>query len=323
MFASFRRAAAAIGVSAALLVSPAAAQDFFTIGTGGVTGVYYPTGGAICRLVNQDGDDHALRCSVQATAGSVYNIEAIRSGELAFGIAQSDVQYDAFKGTGSFEAQGPFETLRSVFALHPEPFIVVARADSGVTTFDDLKGKRVNLGNPGSGQRSTMDVVMEAKGWTAADFAQTTELKAGEQAKALCDGQLDAVIYVLGNPAGAIQEATTACDSVIVDVTGPEIDKLVAEIPFYRKAIIPGGMYRGNDSDVQTFGVGATFVTAAGVPEDTVYHLVRAVFENFDAFRAMHPALARLDKAQMVSQSLTAPLHPGAERYYREAGLIP
>ena len=325
MFAILKRIAAA-AVAASVLVPAAAlgarAETFFTIGTGGVSGVYYPTGGAICRLVNQGRKETGMGCSVETTGGSVYNIETIRSGGLAFGIAQSDTQAFAYEGTDRFTDKGPFTDLRSVFSLYPEAFTVVARADSGIHSFDDLKGKRVNIGNAGSGQRTTFEVVLAAKGWTDKDFALASELKATEQSAALCDGQIDAMVAVVGHPAGSIQQATTACDSVLVPVTGPEIDKLVSDNSFYRKAVIPGGMYRGTDAPVETFGVGATLVTSAQVPDETVYQVVRAVFENFDAFKALHPAFATLDKSEMVSAALTAPLHPGAERYFREAGLL-
>ncbi len=307
----------------AVLGGAAAAQDtFIAIGTGGVTGVYYPTGGAICRLVNRGRAEHHIRCGVESTGGSVYNINAIRSGELEFGIAQSDAQYNAVEGLSDFKDQGKMDTLRAVFSVHPEPFTVVARADAGIKTFDDLKGKRVNIGNPGSGQRSTMDVVLEAKGWTTDDFALASELQAAEQSQALCDNNLDAMIYTVGHPSGSIQEATTACDSVLVDVTGPEIDKLIEDNPYYRKAVIPGGMYRGNDEDTTTFGVGATLVTSADVPDEVVYELTKAVFENMDQFKGLHPAFANLDPKEMANDGLSAPLHPGAEKYFREAGLI-
>ena len=208
------------GVAVATVMAPAAfAEEFITIGTGGVTGVYYPTGGAICRLVNKGKKEHGIRCSVESTGGSVYNIKTIRQGELEFGVAQSDWQYHAYNGTSKFEEDGPFEGLRAVFSVHPEPFTVVARADAGISSFEDLKGKRVNIGNPGSGQRGTMDVVLEAMGWTTADFALASELKAAEQSAALCDNQIDAMIYTVGHPSGSIQEASTACDSVLVNVT--------------------------------------------------------------------------------------------------------
>jgi len=311
------------GFAVGAMMAPAAfAQEFITIGTGGVTGVYYPTGGAICRLVNKGRKEHGIRCSVESTGGSVYNINTIREGELEFGVAQSDWQYHAYNGTSKFEDAGPFEGLRAVFSVHPEPFTVVARADSGVTTFDDLKGKRVNIGNPGSGQRGTMEVLLEAKGWTTGDFALATELKAAEQSAALCDNQIDAMVYTVGHPSGSIQEATTACDSVLVTVDGPDVDKLIADNSFYRAATIPGGMYRGNDADVATFGVGATFVTSADVSDEAVYTVVSSVMENIDDFKKLHPAFANLDPKEMATAGLSAPLHPGAAKYYKEKGWI-
>ena len=314
-----------IGAIAAATVMAGAAsaqQTFIAIGTGGVTGVYYPTGGAICRLVNRGRSEHGIRCGVESTGGSVFNINAIRGGELEFGVAQSDWQYHAFNGTSRFEENGAFEGLRAVFSVHPEPFTVVARADAGISTFDDLKGKRVNLGNPGSGQRATMDVVLEAKGWSAGDFALAAELQAAEQSQALCDNNIDAMIYTVGHPSGSIQEATTACDSVLVEVSGDAIQGLIDNNSYYRAATIPGGMYRGNPDDVNTFGVGATFVTSADVPDEVVYEVVKAVFENIDQFKGLHPAFANLDPKEMASDSLSAPLHAGAEKYFKEAGLI-
>ena len=312
----------ATAVIATMLAPAAFAEDFITIGTGGVTGVYYPTGGAICRLVNKSRKEHGIRCSVESTGGSVYNINTIREGELQFGVAQSDWQYHSFNGTSKFEADGAFEGLRAVFSIHPEPFTVVARADSGITNFDDLKGKRVNIGNPGSGQRGTMETLMEAKGWSKDDFALATEMKVAEQSAALCDNQIDAMVVTVGHPSGTIQEATTACDSVVVSVTGPEVDSLISDNSYYRTATIPGGMYRGTDADVSTFGVGATFVTSSDVSEEAVYTVVSAVFDNIEDFRKLHPAFANLDPKEMASAGLSAPLHAGAAKYYKEKGLI-
>jgi TRAP transporter TAXI family solute receptor len=311
-----------VGLGLASAAMAASASDFVTIGTGGVTGVYYPTGGAICRLVNKERKNHGIRCSVESTGGSVYNINTIRGNELDMGVAQSDWQYHAYNGTSKFKDAGAFKELRAVFSVHPEPFTVVARADSGIKTFDDLKGKRVNIGNPGSGQRGTMEVLMEAKGWTTKDFALTSELKASEQSKALCDNKIDAMIYTVGHPSGSIKEATTSCDSVLVTVGGSAVDKLVADNDFYRTASIPGGMYTGSDADVATFGVGATFVSSTNVSEDVVYNVVKAVFENFDTFKKLHPAFANLKKSEMVKDGLSAPLHAGAVKYYKEAGLL-
>ena len=310
---------ATLGLGAA---TTASANTFITIGTGGVTGVYYPTGGAICRLVNKGRKEHGIRCSVESTGGSVYNLNTIRAGELDMGVAQSDWQYHAYNGTSKFADQGPNKDLRAVFSVHAEPFTVVARKDSGIKTFDDLKGKRVNIGNPGSGQRGTMEVVMAAKGWTKDDFSLVSELKAAEQSQALCDNKIDAMIYTVGHPNGSIKEATTSCDTVLVSVNGPVIEKLVADNAYYRMAVIPGGMYAGSPDDTTTFGVGATFVSSTNTPGDTVYHVVKGVFENFDSFRKLHPAFGNLQKEQMVKDGLSAPLHDGAAKYYTEAGLM-
>lgn len=300
----------------------AADQQFVTIGTGGVTGVYYPTGGSICRLVNKGRKVHGIRCSVESTAGSVYNLNTIAAGELDMGVVQSDWQYHAYNGTSRFKDKGPNKDLRAVFSVHPEPFTVVARADSGIKKFEDLAGKRVNIGNPGSGQRGTMEVVMGAVGWTKDDFKLASELKSAEQSKALCDNKIDAMVFTVGHPSGSIKEASTSCDSVLVNVTGPEIDKLVADNAYYRMATIPGGMYRGTDSDTNTFGVGATFVTSSKVSEDVIYNVVKAVFENFDQFKKLHPSFSDLKKEEMIKDGLSAPLHKGAVKYYKEAGLM-
>ncbi|WP_299867179.1 TAXI family TRAP transporter solute-binding subunit [uncultured Hoeflea sp.] len=315
-------AAMACLAGAAMMAGSAMAQDqqFISIGTGGVTGVYYPTGGAICRLVNKDRKEHGIRCSVESTGGSVYNINTVRAGELEFGVAQSDWQFHAFNGTSKFEEQGAFEGLRAVFSVHPEPFTLIAKKDSGISGFADLKGKKVNVGNPGSGQRATMEVVMDAFGISMDDFALAAELKGSEMAQALCDGKIDAMIYTIGHPAAAITEAATTCDVELISVSGEPIDKLVGDNSYYRVATIPGGMYKGTDAEVTTFGVGATFVSSADVSDDAVYVVVKAVFDNFDDFKKLHPAFSNLKEEEMIADGLSAPLHPGAEKYYKERG---
>ncbi|KJS43135.1 MAG: C4-dicarboxylate ABC transporter substrate-binding protein [Roseovarius sp. BRH_c41] len=315
-----------VAVSTALATTLSAgaghADEFITIGTGGVTGAYYPAGGAICRLVNQTRKEHGIRCSVESTGGSIYNINTIREGELQFGIAQSDWQYHAFNGSDQFQEAGAFEGLRAVLALHPEAFTVVARADAGVTNFDDLEGKRVNLGPLGSGTRANMDTLMAEKGWTTDSFALATELKVTEQSAALCDNQIDAFVMTTGHPAGSLSEATTTCEAVMVEVAGDAVDALVAENSYYRTATIPGGMYAGTHADTATFGVGATLVTSANVSDEAVYVLVKAIFDNIEEFRGFHPAFATLKEDEMISAGLSAPLHPGAEKYYRERGWL-
>jgi TRAP transporter TAXI family solute receptor len=297
-------------------------QQFFSIGTGSLTGVYYPAGGAICRLVNKERKEHGFRCAVESTSGSVYNVNTIREGDLDFGIVQSDVQYNAYTGVADFEQEGAFENIRSVFSMHSEPFTVVARADADIETFDDLKGKRVNIGNQGSGQRATLEVLMNAKAWTTDKFSISTELNGSDQVQALCDDNIDVIVYVVGHPSAAIQEVTTSCNAKLVEVSGDEVETLIEENPYYRSVTIPGEMYKGNDKDIETFGVSATLVTSADVPDNIVYQLVKSVFENFEEFKQLHPAFSNLKQEDMMHKALSAPLHKGAEKYYKEKGLM-
>ncbi|MFV0411073.1 MAG: TAXI family TRAP transporter solute-binding subunit [Paracoccus sp. (in: a-proteobacteria)] len=314
---------AAFALSAIAGAASAAEETFITIGTGGQTGVYYVVGQSVCRLVNRDTATTGIKCTAPSTGGSVANVNAIKAGDMTMGVAQSDVQYNAYNGASEeFEGDKKFDNLRAVFSVHPEPYTVVARKDAGIASFDDTKGKRVNVGNPGSGQRSTTEVVLAAKGWSMDDFALASELKPAEQSAALGDNKVDAIIYTVGHPNGSIQEATSTVEANLVPVTGPEIDKLVAEHPYYAKATIPGGMYAGTDEDTETFGVKATFVTSADVPDEVVYEVVKSVFGNFDRFKGLHPAFANLTPEAMVTEGNSAPLHPGAEKYYKEQGWI-
>lgn len=299
-----------------------AENQFITIGTAGVTGVYYPTGSNICKLLHAS-KGHNIRCSVEATGGSAFNINAIRAGELDFGIAQSDAQYNAYHGlTDKFSQNGPFKDLRALFSVHSEAFNVVARADAGVKTFDDLAGKRVNIGDPGSGTRATMEVFLKSKGWTEDKFGLTSELKYAELSSALCDGNIDAYAYIAGHPNGNFKEATTTCGAVFVPVTGEVVDGLIKEYAYYAKATVPGGMYRDNPEDINTFGMKATIVASTQMSDEVAYQIVKAVFENLDTFKRLHPAYSTLKKENMVKDGLSVPLHPGAVKYFKEAGLL-
>jgi TRAP transporter TAXI family solute receptor len=313
--------AASLVILAALSAPAAAQQKFVTIGTGGVTGVYYAVGGAICRLMNKDRATTGIRCSTESTGGSVFNVNAIKSGDQEFGMTQSDVQYNAVKGLAQFK-DAPFSDLRTVFAVHPEPFTVLARKDAGITKFEDFKGKRFNIGNPGSGTQASMDELLAALGWKRSDFSLASELKADEQGTALCDNKIDGFYYGVGHPSAAIQDPTTGCGAQLIGIDGPAVDKLLAEKPYYAKATIPGGMYANNPNPVNTYGVAATLVTSAKVPDEVVYTLVKAVFDNFEEFKKLHPAFANLDPKAMVKNGLSAPIHPGALKYFTEKGML-
>ena len=308
--------------SVAVAGSTLAEDRFITIGTGGQTGVYFVVGQSICKLVNRGQKDHGLKCTAPSTGGSIANINAIKAGDQDMGVAQSDWQYHAYNGTSKFEEGGKFDKLRAVFSVHGEPFTVIARGDADIKEFDDLKGKRVNIGNPGSGQRGTMEVLLEAKGMSKDDFSFASELKSSEQSAALGDNKVDAIVFTVGHPNGSIKEATTTVDANLVSVTGDVVDKLVEDNPFYAKTTIPGGMYKGSDDDTETFGVKATFVSSTDVPDDVIYEVVKAVFDNFKRFKKLHPAFENLKEEEMIADGLSAPLHPGAAKYYKEKGWL-
>lgn len=297
-----------------------AAQMDTVIGTGSLYGVYYRVGSAICRLVNETIEK--IDCGAVPTAGSLANIEGIRDGSLDIAVVQSDWQHHAVEGTGPFASgDGAHENLRALFSVHGEPFTLVASRASGIRSLRDLAGRRINIGNPGSGQRATMGVLMAAMGWTTKAFSLATELPASQQALALCDGRIDAMIYVAGHPNKSVTRATELCRSVIVEIAGSEIDALVAQNPLYSYMEIPGGIYAGNPEPVMTFGVRATVVTAARLDADKAYAIVKTVFENLDRFRAVSPAFSGLEAGEMAREGSSAPFHEGAARYFREVGL--
>lgn len=299
------------------------AQDkFVTIGTGGQTGVYYVAGQSICRFLNRGAAEHQIKCNAPASGGGVANVNGIRSGEFNFGIMQSDHQYKAMKGEAPFQAEGAMDDIRAVFSLQSEVFTILARRDAKIASFDDLKGKRVNIGNPGSGQRDTLDEILRVKGWDKSAFSLAAELKPAEQAAALGDNNIDAMTYFVGHPNGAIQEATTTVDAVLVPVTGADIDKLLAEKSYYTKAEIPGGLYKGNDAATPSIGGKAVLSTSAKTDPEVVYQLVKSVFDNLERFQRLHPAFQGLKAEDMIKVGLSAPLHEGAARYYKERGWL-
>lgn len=302
-----------------------AATKYISIATGAITGVYYPTGGAICRLVNRGRKEHGIRCSVESTGGSVANLNGIRNKTVDFGIVQSDWQYHAFKGTGFFADQPPFEDLRAVASLYTETFAIAVNKSSGIKKIDDLVGKRVNFGPITSGMYATMEVLAAVKGWDKSSFSAITELSPSEQPKALCAGQIDAMIYVAGNPNGVLQEATQyqrGCEVRILSIDRPTIKKLIKVNPFYVRAIIPGGMYSNNPNDIETFGIKATLVTSKDVKPEIVYNVTKSLFNNFENFKTLHPVFTSLKKEESVNDGNSAPLHEGALRYYKESGLL-
>ncbi len=318
---ALRSGIVALGLIVAGCTQAALASEI-TIGTASRAGIYYHVGRAICRVVNEGTPVHGIRCRAPSTDGSIANLKDLRAGILDLATVQSDWQFHAVDGSSKFEAAGPDPNLRALFSVHSEPFTVVALRDAGIKVLDDLKGKRVNVGNPGSGQRGTMEVVMAAKGWTLDDFALANDLPADQQSLALCHERVQAIVYTVGHPNGSVGQAMGLCDAIIVEVRDPAIDKLVDENPYYAYTEVPGGIYVGSPDPITTFGVKATVVSTADVDADTIYEVVKAVFTSFERFRRMHPAFGELDKARMIRDGLSAPLHEGAIRYYREQGLM-
>ncbi len=317
----FLSIAVAAGVFMTVTLAQAKTQ-FVTIGTGGITGVYYPTGGAIAKMVNKKKKEYGLRATVESTGGSVFNVNAVMNGDLEFGVVQSDRQYQAMEGLAEWKDKGPQKDLRAVFSIHPESVTLAAAVDTGAVDIRDLKGKRVNLGNPGSGQRQNAIDAFTAVGIDPEKDIKAEGIKASEAPGILQDGRIDAFFYTVGHPSGAFKEATSGARKVrFVSITG--IDDLLKKYPYYAKSVVPIAMYPGaqNDADVPTFGVKATLVTSAKVSDDIVYAITKEVFDNFEEFKKLHPAYSTLTKEAML-EGLSAPLHPGAIKYYKEAGLM-
>lgn len=295
-------------------------KTFIRIGTAGVGGVYYTAGSAICRIVNKS--NLGIKCTIEGTSASVYNLNAVRNGELEFGIAQSDWHYHAYKGTNKFKKQGPDKKLRSVFSLHEEAFSIITHPESKIFKFEDILSKKINIGAPGSGTRATMDTVMKLMNWKEKDFKILSGLKAAEQSSALCDKNIDAFIYIVGHPQNTVMEAVTVCGARLVDVSQGLIDNITGKYPYYIPTNIDKNFYKTSFKPTSSFGMNATFVTSLDVDEETVYNLTKTVFENLDYIRNIHVSLQNLDRKFMVKYGNMSPFHPGALKYYKEAGFI-
>ena len=296
-------------------------QATVTIATGRVGGLYHPVRGVICKLASENLGEHGVSCTVDISGGSIPNIKDLRKGNDDLAIVQSDLQHDAFAGTGPFEDEGPFENLRSMFALYVEDFTVVARDDRDIDSFDDLKGKRVYVGQAASSRREAMDVLMEVHDWKGGEIISVSEFEGANLAEALCDGEFDAFVYTIGHPNPTVREATTLCDAKLVGISAPKIEKLKKENPFYLGSLIPSGTYKGMSQDVPTLAIVATLVTTAEAPPNVIYEITKAYFENLEILQALSPLFLSLTKGEMVETGLSAPIHEGALKYFSEAGL--
>jgi uncharacterized protein len=312
----------ASGVAGCMAVSVALAPTPVTLASGTPGGIYHPVGNAMCRMFNLADEHQAIPCVALSSDGSVANIRRVRSGTSTFGLSQTDVAYAAFHGAGPFAAAGPDPTLRMVIALYPEAFTVIARAHAGIQNFEDLRGKRVGIGQSGAGYTFTRDVVLGFYDWTISGAERVLELGPAEQNQALCSDKVDAIIFAAGHPNGLSQEATTSCSARLVRVAGPPIDRLLQRHSYYIASVIPGGLYAGNPDDVPTIGTQAVLVTSSNQADALAYAVVKAVLGNIADFRRLHPALATLNARNMVPSEAVIPIHPGALAYFREAGLV-
>ncbi|MEK0083626.1 TAXI family TRAP transporter solute-binding subunit [Benzoatithermus flavus] len=291
------------------------------IATGGVTGVYYQIGAAICRLLKDHPPQHPIDCTTEGSNGSVRNLIDMRWDHVPLAIAQSDSLYYAVTGTGPFAGTGPDRSVRALFSLVTEAFVVMTRGDSPVPSLAELKGKRLSIGPPASGTDVTFRRLMAARGWSAGDFRAFPDIKSSLQAAALCRGDVDAIAVVGANPSPSLQEATHACNARFVPISFAFAQAMIERHPYYVSALIPGGLYPNNPNPTETVGVRATLVAPAGTPDEVVYEVTRAVFDNLAELKTLHLAFAPIEKADIVRYCVFAPIHAGAQRYYREQGL--
>lgn len=302
-----------------------AGTAFVTIGSGDYSGVYFPTGLAIVKMINKKRGQSGIRATVESTRGSVFNLNAIMAGYLEFGLAQSDIQYEAVKGMAEWEKKGPQKELRAVFSIHHESVCLVAAVDADINTITDLKGKKVNLGNPGSGQYQNAIDALQAAGINPKNDIDAKTAKAAEAPYLLQEKHIDAFFCTVGHPSETLQNATTGERKVrFIRISGPAIDQMVAGKNYYTKTTVPVAQFypdAQDAGDIKTFGVIATLCTSSNISDHVVYTITKEVFENFAEFKNQHPALGDLGREDML-KGLTAPVHPGARKYFEEIGLM-
>jgi uncharacterized protein len=307
----------ALVLGMALSAPQAMAKQDVLFGGASITGVYYQVALQISNMMNKHmGDEYNY--IGRPTGGSVFNINALDRGAFDFAVAQSDRNYQGYNGEADWEGK-PVKKLRSVFSMHPETVILVTRKDTGITSVEDLKGKRVNIGNPGSGQRGNAEDVLEMYGLDYNSDFSAEALQQAEASRALVDQKIDAFFYTVGNPSAAIEEPAQSIDLNMVSLNSDKIKAFVAEHPYYIMTTIPAGTYKGLDQDVETYAVTATVVTNDTVSDEVVYDMVKTVFDNLEELRQSHAAFRNLNPEEML-QGVSAPLHPGAVKYYKERG---
>jgi TRAP transporter TAXI family solute receptor len=297
------------------------AFESITIGTGGVSGTYFPTGGSICRLTNKYKNITGLKCLIESTDGSIHNIEELNKKSIELGIAQSDIVYQAYNGLEEYKDK-KVSKLRTIMAIYPELLTLVTRKDTKITHLSDLKNKVVSIGNKGSGSEASVKILMhESPSINLSDLAKVKYLKSNAVRTALESGEIDAYFFMVGHPTFDIKKISHTTDIVIVPLMGNDIDKLVKKYPYYAKAPIKANTYKKIDKDIHTYGVKALLITTDDISEKIVYSITKSVVENFERFKKLHPAYTNITKESLLD-GLSAPLHNGAKRYYKEVGIL-
>ena len=298
------------------------ATSHMLLGTGSVQGVYFPIGGVICRLLNRHKPLHRIRCSLESTGGSIYNLRELKKGNFDLVFAQSDWQYHAYNGTSTFETDGANSELRAVFALEADPLALIVMSDSQIKSFDDLENRSVSFGYARSLQHRIINDLLVAKGWDDSNFKRVRRMSDTKQVGELCAGKVEAILLLTSSLTDYLRDLDDSCSLRLVPIDGPEIGKMIAEKPYYRTGQILKGMYLDSEEDVISFGLGATFVAMESTSPKAIYHVVKEIVENFKDFQSLHPSLKDLSMKELPYAGLSAPLHPGAIRYYKEARLL-
>lgn len=312
--------AAALGLFAADTVR--AEDKFLALGTASTRGTYFPVGNTLCNLINEKRDSHLVRCLAYPTGGSVYNIQALTSGELDIAITRSDLAYKAFNGLAQFEPIGANRDLRTVTNLYSQPVVITVRKDSGINTFDDFLGKTINIGNRGSGKRAIADQMFKIMGWTKADFAGTTEFSTRGQSKPFCEEKVDILIESIGLPAPLYDRLATDCNAKFIDIPKKLADGFKKSGPFFFDYKIPASINPNNETDVNTVGIKVVLLSLTTVSPETVATVADSIFGEKGKFQKSHPALSLSDPNSMVNEGIHVPLHDGAEKYYEDKGLL-
>lgn len=292
------------------------------LGTGSVQGVYFPIGGVICRLVNRHQFLHRIRCTLESTGGSIYNLRQLRDGNFDLVFAQSDWQYHAYHGTSTFKDEGANPELRSVFALEADPLALIVRLESDIQGFDDLPNRSVSFGYARSLQHRIIDDLLAAKKWDDSTFKRVRRMSDTKQIGALCNDEVEAILMLSSSLHDYLQQVPEGCVMRLVPIVGEHVETVIKEKPYYRTGVIPAGFYLDSEQDVQSFGLGASFVAMESTSPKAIYQVVKEIVENFRDFQSLHPSLISLSKRELPHAGLSAPLHPGAIRYYREARLL-